>query len=70
MILPTPTSGETIPPNANPNAPNKADAVPAFARSLSMANVLDAVKVSPSIKLIVKFLHISIAFTTLAECLI
>ena len=46
MILPIPTRGETIPPNANPSAPNKADAMPALARSLSIANVLEAVKVT------------------------
>ena len=35
---------------ANPNAPSKADAIPAFARSLSIAKVLDAVKVSPNME--------------------
>ena len=50
MMLPIPTRGETMPPNANPNAHSRADAVPALARSLSMANVLEAVKVSPSME--------------------
>lgn len=50
MISPIPTRGETIPPNANPSAPSKADAIPALARSLSIANVLEAVKVSPSME--------------------
>ena len=42
IIFPNPTSGDTTPPKANPNAPSKADAIPAFARSLSIAKVLDA----------------------------
>lgn len=49
MMLPMPTNGETIPPKANPSAPNKAEAVPALLRSQSIAKVLEAVKVSPSI---------------------
>lgn len=50
IILPSPTSGDTTPPKANPNAPSKAYAIPAFARSLSIAKVLEAVKVSPNIE--------------------
>ena len=50
IILTSPTSGETTPPKANPNAPSKADAIPAFARSLSIAKVLEAVKVSPNME--------------------
>ena len=50
IIFPNPTSGDTTPPKANPNAPNKADAIPAFDRSQSIASVLEAVKVSPNIK--------------------
>ena len=49
MILPRPTSGETIPPKANPSAPSSAEAVPALSCSQSIASVLEAVKVSPSI---------------------
>ena len=44
IIFPSPTSGDTTPPKANPNAPSKAEAIPAFARSLSIAKVLEAVK--------------------------
>lgn len=44
------TRGDTIPPNANPVAPNKAEAVPEFCRSLSIAKVVDAEKVSPIVK--------------------
>lgn len=50
IIFPSPTSGETTPPKAKPNAPSKADAIPAFARSLSIAKVLEAVKVSPNME--------------------
>lgn len=50
IIFPSPTSGDTTPPKANPNAPSKADAIPAFARSLSIAKVLDAVNVSPNME--------------------
>ena len=31
-IFPNPTSGEMIPPKANPEVPSKADATPALAR--------------------------------------
>ena len=41
------TRGDTIPPNANPVAPNSAEAVPEFCRSLSIAKVVEAVKVNP-----------------------
>ena len=44
------TRGDTIPPNANPVAPNSAEAVPEFCRSLSIAKVVEAVKVSPIVK--------------------
>ena len=50
-MLPIPTSGETIPPKAKPTAPNSADAVPEFSRPLSMASVVDEVKVRPSMKM-------------------
>lgn len=49
-MFPNPTSGETIPPKANPEAPSKADATPALARSQFMANVFEAVKVRPNMK--------------------
>lgn len=49
-IFPNPTSGEMIPPKANPEAPSKADATPALARTQFIANVFDAVKVRPNIK--------------------
>lgn len=49
-MFPNPTSGEMIPPKANPEAPSKADATPALARSQFIANVFDAVKVRPNIK--------------------
>lgn len=50
IIFPKPTIGETIPPKANPNAPNNAEATPAFERSQSKANVLEEVKVNPIIE--------------------
>ena len=49
-ISPMLTRGDTIPPNANPVAPNSAEAVPEFCRSLSIAKVVEAVKVSPIVK--------------------
>ena len=49
-ISPIPTSGETIPPKAKQTAPSKAEAVPAFSRWHSMANVVVEVKVSPITK--------------------
>lgn len=47
MMLPMPTSGETIPPAAKHTAPKSADAVPEFSRSHSMAIAVVEVKVSP-----------------------
>ena len=46
-MLPNPTNGETIPPEAKQSAPNKAEAAPAYRRSQSIAKVVDDVKVSP-----------------------
>ena len=46
-MLPRPTNGETIPPEAKQSAPNKAEAAPAYRRSQSIAKVVDDVKVSP-----------------------
>lgn len=45
-----PTRGETMPPNEKQTAPNSAEAVPAFVRSHSMANVVEVVNVIPIIK--------------------
>lgn len=45
MILPRPTSGETIPPNRNPVAPKIAEAAPTYERPSSMASVVAAVKI-------------------------
>ena len=47
IMLPKPTKGDTTPPKAKQIAPKRADAVPAFFRSLSMANVVEDVKVRP-----------------------
>lgn len=47
-IFPNPTKGETSPPEAKPNAPNRAEAIPALDRALSIAKVLEAVKVNPN----------------------
>ena len=47
MILPIPTSGETMPPAAKHTAPKSADAVPEFSRSHSMAIAVVEVKVKP-----------------------
>jgi len=49
LISPIPTKGDTIPPKANPIAPKRAEATPAFLRSQSIAKVLEAVKVIPTI---------------------
>ena len=49
-IFPILTRGDTIPPNANPVAPNRAEAVPEFCRSLSIAKVVEDVNVSPIVK--------------------
>ena len=49
-IFPSPTNGETMLPNKNPAAPNKAEPVPACSRAFSIARVVPAVKVSPSVK--------------------
>ena len=46
-VSPRPTSGETMPPKANPEAPSSAEAVPACSRVQSMASVVEVVKVSP-----------------------
>ena len=48
-ISPSPTKGETIPPEAKQTAPNSAEAVPALSRWHSIANVVVDVKVSPII---------------------
>lgn len=47
-MFPNPTRGETSPPKAKPKAPNKAEAMPALDRALSIANVLEAVNVKPN----------------------
>ena len=47
MMFPNPTNGDTTPPKAKPTAPNKAEAVPAFCRWLSIARVVVEVNVSP-----------------------
>ena len=47
IVLPRPTSGETMPPKANPAAPSRADAVPDSERVHSMASVVEVVKVRP-----------------------
>ena len=49
-IFPKPTNGETIPPEAKQSAPNRAEAAPAYRRSLSIAKVVEEVKVSPIVK--------------------
>lgn len=50
LISPIPTKGDTIPPNAKPIAPKRAEATPAFLRSQSIAKVLEAVKAIPTIE--------------------
>lgn len=50
LISPIPTRGDTIPPNAKPIAPKRAEATPAFLRSQSIAKVLEAVKDIPTIE--------------------
>ena len=49
-MSPVPTMGETIPPKAKQTAPRMADALPAYRRSLSMASVVERVKVSAMVK--------------------
>lgn len=49
-MLPSPTNGETIPPNRKQTAPRNADAVPEFFRSVSIAMTVVDVKVSPIMK--------------------
>ena len=46
-MLPTPTSGETMPPARKHTVPSSAEAAPARSRSLLSASVVDAVNVSP-----------------------
>ena len=48
IIFPIPTNGETIPPNMKLAAPNAAEAVPAFWRSLSIASDVEAGSVMPT----------------------
>ena len=49
-MFPNPTRGETSPPKVKPKAPNKAEAIPALDRALSIANVLEAVNVKPNMR--------------------
>ena len=50
IVSPSPTKGETNPPNPNPIAPNKAEAVPACSRSHSIARAVVEVKEKPIMK--------------------
>mgnify|MGYP006961000504 CR=1 FL=1 len=43
IISPKPTKGGTNPPNRKPIAPNRAEAIPAYLRSQSIAKAFDAV---------------------------
>ena len=43
IISPKPTKGGTHPPNRKPIAPNRAEAIPAYLRSQSIAKAFDAV---------------------------
>ena len=45
-----PTSGETSEPKRKPDAPKRAEAVPALFRAASMAAAVDTVKIIPSPK--------------------
>ena len=49
-IFPKPTNGETIPPEAKQSAPSRSEAAPEFLISLSIAKVVEEVKVSPIVK--------------------
>ncbi len=48
-MSPMPTSGETNPPDANPSAPSKADAVPEWVRSAFKAKALEEVNEKPKV---------------------
>ena len=48
IMSPRLTRGDTRPPKAYPAVPRRAEAVPAFSCSLSMASALDAVNDSPA----------------------
>jgi len=50
IVSPSPTKGDTNPPNPNPTAPNKAEAVPACSRSHSIAKAVVEVKEKPIMK--------------------
>lgn len=47
MMLPRPTSGETMPPKRKPDAPPMAEATPIWLRPSSMARVVVEVKMNP-----------------------
>lgn len=47
IILPRPTSGDTMPPNRKPEAPKMADAVPTILRPSSIAIVVAEVRMKP-----------------------
>ena len=50
IVSPSPTKGDTNPPNPNPIAPNNAEAVPACSRSHSIAKAVVEVKEKPIMK--------------------
>ncbi len=48
IILPNPTSGETMLPDRKPTAPKTAEAVPIALRPSSIASVVAEVKINPT----------------------